>query len=166
MTQDTKTFSDRVREQVGQEILVSDWFEVTQADIDTFADVTRDWDYMHNDPEWAATKGPWGTTIAHGMFLLSLVGKFHGDAGFPVLATADGYCVNYGYDRVRFTEPVRVGDRIRARLSVLAVDQKKPGRELIRTQVVVETERLGDQPHMIAEKLTLYVHGEATADAR
>jgi acyl dehydratase len=166
MSQDTKTFSDDMRARIGQEILLSDWFEVTQVDVDVFAAVTRDWDYMHNDPEWAATQGPWGTTIAHGMFLLSLVGKFHGDAGFPVIATDDAYCVNYGFDKVRFTEPVRVGDRLRARLSVLGVDRKKPGRELIRTQVVLETERLGDRPHMIAEKLTLYVHGGATGDAR
>jgi acyl dehydratase len=166
VTQGTDTFRDRIRSQVGAEILLSDWFEVTQVDIDVFAAVTRDWDYMHNDPEWAATQGPWGATIAHGLFLLSLVGKFHGEAGFPVVATDDAYCVNYGFDKVRFTEPVRVGDRLRARVSVLGIDEKKPGRELIRTGVVLETERLGDRPHMIAEKLTLYVHGEATAEAR
>jgi acyl dehydratase len=166
MAQGTGTFSDRIRAQVGQEILLSDWFEVTQVDVDVFAAVTRDWDHMHNDPVWAASEGPWGTTIAHGLFLLSLVGKFHGDAGFPVVATEDAYCVNYGFDRVRFTEPVRVGDRLRARLSVLGVDERKPGRDLIRTRVVLETERLGERPHMIADKLTLHVHGEATADAR
>ena len=159
-------FVDRIRHQVGQEIFVSDWLEITQVDVDVFAAVTRDWDYMHNDPRWAAEKGPWGTTIAHGYYLLSLVAHFHGQAGFPTLATEDEYLVNYGLDRVRFTEPVRIGDRVRVRFKLLGIEERKPGRELVRTLATMETERCGDRPHMIAEALTLSVHGEAFAHAR
>jgi acyl dehydratase len=159
-------FVDQIRDKVGEEFYVSDPFEVTQVDVDVFAAVTRDWDYMHNDPVWAAEKGPWPTTIAHGFYLLSLVSNFQREAGFPTVATEDEYLVNYGVEKVRFTEPVRIGDRLRARFRLAAIDQRKPGRELIRTQITYETDRCGDRPHMVAESLTLSVYGEAFASAR
>lgn len=162
----TSRFVDRIRDKVGQEFYLSDWLEITQVDVDVFAAVTRDWDYMHNDPKWARETGPWGTTIAHGFYLLSLVSYFHGQAGFPTLATEDEYVVNYGVDRVRFTEPVQIGDRIRARFSLVSIEPKKPGRELVKSRVVFESERCGDRPHMIADTLTLMVYGEAFANAR
>jgi acyl dehydratase len=159
-------FVDSIREKVGEEMHVSDWFAITQVDVDVFAAVTRDWDYMHNDPKWAAENGPWGTTIAHGFYLLSLVSYFMGQAGFPIIANDDEYVVNYGLEKVRFVEPVRIGDALRARVRLLAMNEKKPGRELIRTEFVFETERCGDRPHMVAETLTLCVYGEAYTDAR
>jgi acyl dehydratase len=159
-------FIDEIRDRVGEELYVSDWFEVRQVDVDVFAAVTRDWDYMHNDPKWAAETGPWPTTIAHGFYLLSLVSHFQADAGFPTVATEDEYLVNYGLEKVRFIEPVRIGDRLRARLSLAGLEPRKAGRELARTKVVYETERCGDRPHMIAEALTLFVYGEAFAHAR
>jgi acyl dehydratase len=159
-------FVDRIRDRVGEELHVSDWFEIRQVDVDVFAAVTRDWDHMHNDPAWAAETGPWGTTIAHGFYLLSLVSHFQSDAGFPTVATEDEYLVNYGLDKVRFIEPVQVGDRVRARLRITALEPRKPGRELVRTEIVYETQRCGERPHMIAEALTLSVYGEAFTDAR
>ncbi len=159
-------FVDRIRDKVGQEIFVSEPFEVTQANVDDFARVTDDWDYMHNDPEWAATQGPWGTTIAHGAYLVSLLAPFRGQAGFPNVSTADETVVNYGLNKVRFIEPVLVGDRIRARIRILDIREKKPGRELVTTEAIYETERCGDRPHMVAETLTLCVYGEAMSDAR
>jgi acyl dehydratase len=158
-------FIDTIRDRVGEEIFVSDWFDVTQPDVDTFSTLTRDWDYMHNDPEWAA-KGPWGSTIAHGFFLLSHLSYFHGQAGFPTLATADQYVINYGLNRVRFVQPVKVGDRLRARLRIAAINPKKPGRDLVHTETTYHTERCGDSPHMIAEMLMLCVYGDAIRDAR
>lgn len=158
-------FVETIRGRVGEEIFLSDWFEIVQHDVDAFSELTRDWDYMHNDPAWAAA-GPWGGTIAHGFFLLSLLSYFHGQAGFPIVATADEYVVNYGLDRVRFVEPVRVGDRLRARMRVQEITERKPGRDLVHTGTTYETERRGDQPHMIADMLMLCVSGEATADAR
>ncbi len=158
-------FIDTIRDRVGQEILLSSWLDVTQQDVDQFSDLTRDWDYMHNDPGWAA-QGPWGGTIAHGFFLLSLLSYFHGQAGFPIVATDDQYVVNYGLDRVRFLEPVKIGDRLRARMRIASIDQRKPGRELVHTATAYETERRGDQPHMVADMLMLCVYGDATREAR
>jgi acyl dehydratase len=156
---------DTIRNRIGEEFFVSDWFEITQSDVDSFSDLTRDWDYMHNDPGWA-TKGPWGGTIAHGFFLLSLLSYFHSRAGFPTVATADQYVVNYGLDRVRFVEPVLIGDRLRARIRLAAITAKKPGRDLVHTATAYETERRGSQPHMVATMLLLCVYGNATSDAR
>jgi acyl dehydratase len=158
-------FADSIRHRLGEEFFISDWFEITQPDVDTFSDLTRDWDYMHNDPEWAA-KGPWGGTIAHGFFLLSLLSYFHGRAGFPTVATADQHVVNYGLDRVRFIEPVMIGDRLRARIRLAAMTAKKPGRDLVQTVTAYETERRGSQPHMVATMLLLCVSGNAAGDAR
>lgn len=160
-------FVERLRGREGEEFFVSDWLEIRQVDVDVFSANTRDWDYMHNDPAWAAEKGPWGGTIAHGFYLLSLVSHFHGAAGYPTVATDDEYLVNYGAERLRFTEPVRIGDRIRARMKLIALEPRRPGRELIRTGVTYESERVGPQrPHMVVETLTLSVYGEAFSDAR
>lgn len=160
------SFADRLRGSEGEEFFVSDWFEIRQVDVDVFAAVTRDWDFMHNDPAWAADTGPWGTTIAHGFYLLSLVTHFQAQAGFPMVATESEYLVNYGLDKVRFTEPVRMGDQIRARMRLAGLEQRKPGRELVRTTVAYESQRCGDRPHMVAEVLTLDVSGTEIANAR
>ena len=159
-------FVDKIAGQVGTEIFASAWFEISQDDVDAFSVLTRDWDYMHNDPQWAADKGPWGGTIAHGFFLLSLLAHFHGEAGFPTLASDDEYVINYGLDRVRFIEPVRIGDRIQARMTVTDITTRKEGRELVRTTTTYLTERRGDQPHVVAEMLNLCVSGEAYRHAR
>lgn len=160
------SFADQMRGSAGKEFFVSDWFEIRQVDVDVFAAVTRDWDFMHNDPTWAAEAGPWGTTIAHGFYLLSLVSHFQSQAGFPTVATESEYLVNYGLDKVRFIEPVRIGDEIRARMHLAGVEQRKPGRMLVRTTIVYESRRCGDRPHMVAELLTLDVSGEEFAHAR
>jgi acyl dehydratase len=158
-------FGEELKTQIGDELAVSDWFDVTQSDVDVFADVTRDWDYMHNDPGRAAT-GPWKSTIAHGYFLVSLISYFMGEAGFPMLETPEERMLNYGLDRVRFIEPVLIGDRLRARLHVVDVTERRPGVNLAKLKVTYETERRGDQPHMIAEVLMLVVHGEAVSEPR
>lgn len=160
------SFADQLRNSEGEEFFVSDWFDVRQVDVDVFAAVTRDWDFMHNDPAWATAEGPWGTTIAHGFYLLSLISHFQAQAGFPAVATEDEYLVNYGLNAVRFVEPVRVGDEIRARLRLGGLELRKPGRELIRTTVTYESRRCGGQPHMVAEVLTLDVSGTEVTHAR
>lgn len=160
-------FADYLRERVGTQLCVTDSLTITQQDVDTFAHVTRDWDYMHNDPERAA-HGPWGGTIAHGYFLVSLISHFMTEAGFPNLERDDPpeRMMNYGLDRVRFTEPVRVGDRLRARLSLDGLEARKPGVALAKLLVKYETERCGDRPHMIAQVLMLVVYGDAVREAR
>jgi len=158
-------FAEQIKSRIGSELYVSDWFEVTQPDTDSFAALTHDWDYMHNDPARAA-KGPWGATIAHGYFLLSLVSYFMSQAGFPMVETPEERMLNYGLDRVRFVEPVLIGDRIRGRLHLRDVIERRPGVNLVKLDVKYETERRTDKPHIVAEVLMLVVHGEAVHEQR
>jgi acyl dehydratase len=100
---------------IGEELGVSDWIEITQKRIDTFADATDDHQWIHCDPERAA-RGPFGTTIAHGYLTLSLV--------IPMLEQLfvienKTTSINYGLEKVRFTAPIPVGSRIRLRASLL-----------------------------------------------
>jgi acyl dehydratase len=101
---------------VGQEVAVSDWLSITQERIDQFAQATGDRQWIHVDEE-RARKGPFGSTIAHGLLTLSLIPAFF-DSALCVLETRMG--VNYGLNRVRFTAPVPVGSRLRARLTLLS----------------------------------------------
>jgi acyl dehydratase len=87
----------------------TDWREVTQAQIDSFADTTGDHQWIHVDPERAA-EGPYGACIAHGMLTLSLVPVLIGEL-ISVEAAAHG--LNYGFEKVRFTAPVPAGSRVR-----------------------------------------------------
>lgn len=160
-----QSFAEQIKPRLGSELYVSDWFEVTQPDTDSFAALSHDWDYMHNDPARAA-KGPWGATIAHGYFLLSLVSYFMSQAGFPMVETAEERMLNYGLDRVRFVEPVLIGDRIRGRLHLRDVIERRPGVNLVKLDVKYETERRPEKPHIVAEVLMLVVHGEAVHEPR
>ena len=101
---------------VGQEVAVSDWLSITQERIDQFAQATGDRQWIHVDKE-RARQGPFGSTIAHGLLTLSLIPAFF-DSAMCVLETRMG--VNYGLNRVRFTAPVPVGSRLRARLTLLS----------------------------------------------
>jgi acyl dehydratase len=113
---------------------------------------------MHNDPTWAEEVGPWPTTIAHGFYLLSLASYFHGQAGFPIVATDDEHVINYGVNRVRFTDPVRIGDGVIASLKVRDITERGSGRSLVTTELTYTTARGGEaKPHMLAETLTLCV---------
>lgn len=132
---------------VGQE-LVSDWLEVTQERIDVFAGATDDPQWIHVDPERAAT-GPFGGTIAHGFLSLSLL--------VPLFARARpeldgvGMGVNYGLNRVRFTAPVRSGTRVRGRFTVESVEEVSGGSQ---ATVGVVVEREGEEkPALVAEWL-------------
>ena len=99
---------DDLRAGVGTTIGVGDWLEITQQRIDAFADATGDHQWIHVDAERAAA-GPFGSTIAHGFLVLSLI-----PAMAPQLEVSAAMAVNYGLDRVRFITPVPVGARIRA----------------------------------------------------
>ena len=100
----------------GQEVAVSDWTTITQQQINLFADATGDHQWIHTDPVKAAA-GPFGATIAHGFLTLSLIPKFF-DQAFTIVGTRMG--VNYGLNKVRFTAPVPVGSRLRARMKLIA----------------------------------------------
>lgn len=101
---------------VGQEVAVSDWLTVTQAQVNQFAEATGDHQWIHVDVA-RAQAGPFGAPIAHGFLTLSLLPKFFEDA-FEVVESRMG--VNYGLNRVRFMSPVPVGSRLRARMKLLS----------------------------------------------
>ena len=109
---------DELRSLVGTEIGVSDWLDVRQEQVESFAAATGDRQWIHCDVDRAKRESPYGTTIAHGFLTLSL-----GPALAEKILTVQGVklAVNYGVDRVRFPSPVRVGSRLRMRLGLLAV---------------------------------------------
>jgi acyl dehydratase len=112
-----QTFAE-LRDQIGREIAVSDWLEVSQERIDTFADATGDYQWIHVDRQRAADS-PFKTTIAHGFLTLSLVSTlFRATLELPPLCMA----INYGLNRVRFIKPVPSGSRVRARISPVALE--------------------------------------------
>jgi len=144
---DLRTLNDRI----GQEIAVSDWLEVTQSRIDRFAEATGDNQWIHVDPARAATESPFKTTIAHGFLTLSLLSPLIRDAlQFSGLRMA----INYGLNRVRFVSPVPAGARIRARITVQAVEQVTGGFQ-VTWQVTIEREH-GGKPACIADWLVRY----------
>ncbi len=137
---------------VGQEIAVSPWREVTQADIDAFARGTGDTQWIHVDPERAARESPFGTAIAHGFLTMSLLPRLMFDA-----ITIDGIAlaINYGLNRVRLPAPVPSGSRVRARFSLLSLEPAGPAMQAAWT---CEKEREGgDKPVCVAEWLMRYI---------
>lgn len=107
----------------GGELPVSDWLEITQQRIDTFAEATGDFQYIHVDPEKAAS-GPFGGTIAHGFLTLALLAPLWFDT---LEITGVTTRVNYGLDKVRFTAPVKSGSRVRLHATVKSVTEVKGG---------------------------------------
>ncbi|MFC5676387.1 MaoC family dehydratase [Aeromicrobium endophyticum] len=143
----TRVFDDldALKAAAGEELGTSEWFTVTQEQINTFADATGDHQWIHVDPERAAT-GPFGTTIAHGYLTLSLL---------PVLAkqiyeiNGLAFGVNYGANKVRFPSPVPVDSRLRATATLKETNDIAIGTQVVMT-FVVELEG-ADKPACIAE---------------
>ena len=138
---------------VGQEVGVSDWMLIDQDRINAFADCTEDHQFIHIDPE-AAAKTPFGGTIAHGFLTLSLMSQMSYQAA-PVLEGVT-MGVNYGFDKLRFLQPVRAGSRVRGRFKLLSAEDKGGGRWLIKNEVTVEIEG-GEKPALIAEWLGMQI---------
>lgn len=141
---------------VGQVIGLSGWREVSQADIDRFADATGDPQFIHVDPVRAAAETPFGGTIAHGFLTLSLLSAFGLEALPRIAGRRMG--VNYGFDRVRFVAPVRSGARVRGRFVLTALERRAPHELMMRYAVSVEIEG-GNKPALVADWLTLAVLG-------
>ena len=141
-------------EMVGSEIGVSEWFTVTQDRVDAFADATLDHQFIHVDPSRAAAESPFGVTIAHGFLTLSLL-PFLG-SGVKLLPEGTKVEVNYGTDKVRFLAPVPVDSRIRARVALSDITERRSGQYLIKRIVTVEIEG-ADRPALVAEILTLAI---------
>jgi acyl dehydratase len=126
-----------IHAQIGQEVGVSSWLMIDQARIDAFAEATEDRQFIHVDPD-AAAATPFGGTIAHGFLTLSLLSRMGAEA--MQLPDTLKMAVNYGLEDVRFLAPVRAGKRVRGRFTLDSVDEKGPGRVLMRHRVTVEIE--------------------------
>ena len=134
---------------IGTEVGVSDWIVIDQARIDAFADCTEDHQFIHIDPE-AAAKTPFGGTIAHGFLTLSLMSQMSYQAAPVLQGVVMG--VNYGFDKLRFLQPVRAGSKVRGRFKLLSADDRGGGRWLIKHEVTVEIDGV-EKPALIAEWL-------------
>jgi acyl dehydratase len=144
---DVRTLSNRV----GEEIAVSDWLEVTQARIDQFADATGDHQWIHVDPVRAAAALPSKSTIAHGFLTLSLLSTLIRES---IQFTGLRMAINYGLNRVRFVSPVPSGSRIRALITLQAVDTVSDG---VQATWLATIEREGSQkPAAVVEWLVRY----------
>lgn len=130
-----------LKELVGQELGVGDWFEITQERVNQFADATGDHQYIHVDPE-RAKQTFFGGTIAHGYLTLSLL-PYLGSTRKGIKINLGGKMgVNYGVNRVRFPAPVRVGKRVRVRTKLLSVEE------------------IGDQAVQMVNLQTIEIEGE------
>src|SRR4051794_31436935 len=149
MAQVTANGIDELKALIGQEVGPSDWREVTQELIDTFAEVSGDDQWIHVDVERAKRESPFGTTIAHGNLTLSMIDGFRKD-----LIQSEGFAlgVNYGWNKVRFAAPVPAGARLRARSHVLTIDDVGGGWYQIVTRFTVEIEGQ-EKPACIAESV-------------
>ncbi len=133
---------------VGQDVAISPWITITQAQVNLFADATGDHQWIHTDPD-KARAGPFGGPIAHGFLTLSLLPQFFA-ATFKVSASRMG--VNYGLNKVRFTSPVPVGSQLRAHLHLLAAEPVDNSGFQLAWQVKVERQGT-EKPVCIAESL-------------
>jgi len=136
----------------GTELGVSDWLEITQERINTFADATGDHQWIHVDPE-RAKAGPFGAPIAHGYLTMSLVNKF-----LPETVEVRGISmgVNYGSDKLRFPAPVPVGSRIRGRSELVKVEEVKNGAIQATIRVTVEIDG-SDRPACVVDTISRYM---------
>ena len=143
------TTIDELGGAVGEDLGTTEWLEVTQERVDVFADATDDHQWIHVDAE-RATAGPFGGTIAHGYLTLSLIPLF--SAQIFALETP-GARLNYGVNKVRFPNPVRVGSRVRTKVSIAAVDDIPSGKQML-VKHVIEIEGQ-DKPACVAETVVL-----------
>ena len=130
----TSTVIADLKAKLGQEIHCSEWVMVTQSDIDAFASATKDFQWIHTDPARCAREAPLRTTIAHGFLVLSLYPALRGavDEHRPVFPGVKRV-INYGINKTRFPNSVKVGARVRARCTVAAVEEVKGGMQVTET---------------------------------
>jgi len=135
---------------IGEEIHVSDWVDVTQDLVNRFADATGDHQWIHIDPARAANESPYGGTIAHGYLTLSLYPQLRGlvNSDEPLFPGATSV-INYGVNKLRFPNAVKVGSRIRARCTLISVEEVKDSLQLVE-QYAVEIEG-EERPACVAE---------------
>lgn len=144
----------KLRDLIGNEALPSEWITIPQKETDIFAILTDDWALMHNDPEWAE-KSPWGGTIVQGYHVLALLPKMLEVLPIPRMDDDNNYVLNYGLNRVRIINALRVGHPFRVHTEVLEIRDKGEDRYLITLKHTVE---IKDEvkPMMVAEVLAYF----------
>ena len=140
---------EALREKIGTLIGTSNWYLLDQDRINQFAAVTLDEQFIHTDPEKAATT-PFGSTIAHGFLTLALLPAMGGD----VIPKLDGHVmsVNYGFEKLRFLSPVPAGSRVRGHFTLSSLDVRKPGEATLLWEVTIEIDGK-EKPALYAEWL-------------
>jgi len=144
---------------IGQPAKAGEWLEIDQDRINQFADVTEDHQFIHVDPEQAAALSPWKVPIAHGFLTLSMLTKLEGSvpkdpAGWQGVVMG----INYGFDKVRFVNPVKVNSKVRATSTVKSAELKDPNTINVTNTVTVEIEG-EDKPALVADWITRIVFG-------
>ena len=140
---------DELRELIGQPVGPSEWREVTQKEIDAFADISGDHQWIHVDTERAKTESPFGTTVAHGNLTLSMIDGMRLEL---IQSTGFKLGVNYGWNKVRFPAPVPAGSRVRTTAEVMSVDDVGGGWVQVVTKFTVEVEG-GEKPVCVGESV-------------
>ncbi|MBN8824072.1 MULTISPECIES: MaoC family dehydratase [unclassified Spirosoma] len=134
----------------GQSLGSTDYLSITQQMVDRFAEATGDYQWIHTDPERAATESPYKTTIAHGFLTLSLAPQLMAQI-YRVESVRMG--INYGANKIRFTNAVPVGSRLRLNARLLSVEPQATGSRVI-TECIFEIENR-PKPACVAELITL-----------
>ena len=142
---DLLNFED-LKEKLSLEVGVSRWFTIDQARVDKFADLTEDWQYIHVDP-FAAKKTIFNGTIAHGFLTVSLLSAMYYDAIPMIEGSKLG--VNYGFDKLRFLSPVKVGSKVRGRFELSDIREVRPFEISTTWRVEVEIEDF-EKPALVA----------------
>jgi acyl dehydratase len=140
---------DELRSLIGQTVGPSGWREVTQDDVNRFAELSGDDQWIHVDVERAKSESPFGTTIAHGNLTLSLIDGFRLDL---IQSTGFKLGVNYGWNKVRFPAPVPIPSKLRGTASVVSVDEIGEGWWQIVTRFTVELEGT-EKPVCVADSV-------------
>lgn len=139
---------------VGQDLGSSEWFLIDQARINAFADATLDHQFIHVNPEMAKAT-PFGGTIAHGYLTVSLLPYLQATMADMIMPEGLKMGMNYGFDKLRFMAPVKVGKRVRAHAKLLDATEKKPGQWLLKFEYSIEIEG-EEKPALVAEWLLMY----------
>jgi acyl dehydratase len=143
------TSTDELEKAIGDELGTSDWFEIDQDRINAFADSTGDHQWIHVDVE-RAKDGPFGATIAHGYLTLALIPQLTPQV---LRLETPGAKLNYGLNKVRFPNPVKVGSRVRGTATITDISDVPAGKQMI-TRWVIEIEG-EDKPACVAETVVL-----------
>mgnify|MGYP001284947552 CR=1 FL=1 len=149
----SRTFEgiEELKKAAGEEFGTSSWHEVTQEQVNTFADATGDHQWIHVDVE-KAKNGPFKTTIAHGFLTLSLIPVLYSEV---MKVTGISMALNYGLNKVRFPSPVPVGSKVRANVKNISVEDV-PGGVQVTNLITIEREG-GEKPVCVAEFISRYL---------